>query len=157
MAGARSGNGRRLARGPPGRGRAGPGRRGAGGAWLLNWLSGRRDKNRDAAAAANRQSIDEWKEIVARQDAHIAELQRSQDNCQRREARLSRVAVYLHGIARQHQQALAAMGAAVEPVMDIKDLLDDPAAAEFAADTNRQNTLLLHEEAKRAAQTEPPP
>lgn len=113
---------------------------GGGIAYLLGWAD-RRHKT----------GMDEYREIVARQDAHIAELQKNQNECREREARQSRVIVYLHTTLRGHETVMMASGMKFEPMMDLADMLGDLNANEFEARTAAQNTALLHEEAKRVS------
>lgn len=117
---------------------------GSGIGYLLNWFSQRR-----------RTSIGEWQEIVTRQDSHIETLQKSQDECRRREGHLCQIIVYLHGIAVSHQEALKKCGQETPIIISINELLGDLAALDFESKTNTQNTELLHAEVQKLKKSDP--
>ncbi len=122
------------------------------GAGVMSYLVWRDKHRRDAEVRkriSRKGTMDEWKEIVARQDQQIAQLQEAQDHCRHREGVMTSVIVYLHGFVSRQSELMRKSHIPAEEPMSLKDLLTDLEISQFQARSLKQNSALLHEAADR--------
>lgn len=133
---------------------------GAGVQWLLNWLAQQREMARKAAGEDHRATLDEWREIVARQKEQVEALEKASMDCYRRELVHQRAIVYLHGLAHRMSATLRKAGLEAEEVMPLDELGIDFAATQSRIRDLAQATAVVKSEAERvqqaAAQQAPP-
>jgi hypothetical protein len=109
----------------------------------LQWLWGQMQSR-------HKTSMDEFREIISRQDAQMALLQRGHEDCRQREMAAQRAIIYLHGIACNQAAAMRSAGMTVDNIKSLVELGIEDFGIQTVQDRElKQGSILSQAEAAK--------